>query len=218
MWINLEKLDLSYNKICNIDSLALNKSLDLYLTHNRIKRLKTNNNSNRLNSFILYSNLIFDIDSNYFIRFSTLYSLNLSNNKLTKLDKDIFKPLENLEKLWLQDNYLSYLKANTFEKLANLKELNLNGNELSEIDPDAFSSLNQLENLDLGRNEIKYIDTKWFESLSNLQELSLNHNKLTSVHEDTFRGLSRLEILRLYGNKLGIYENTFNLPNLNELF
>lgn len=57
----LEILDVSYNKIIEIDLLSFKQYLDLYLSCNMIKKLKSisSKEANNLNGFNLYSNRIF---------------------------------------------------------------------------------------------------------------------------------------------------------------
>lgn len=80
--------------------------------------------------------------------------LSLGNNKLTVIRSFFFRGLDNLEILWLNDNFISEVDANCFSLLPNLRELNLSGNEINETEILRQLLNNQIA-LDLTRNLIE---------------------------------------------------------------
>ena len=70
--------------------------------------------------------------------------INLSFNNLTRIPKDSFYGLTQLQILHLEDNAISTIEPLGFNGLKNLKILNLENNKLTRIDI-AFSRLFSLQ-------------------------------------------------------------------------
>ena len=86
------------------------------------------------------------------VRFDTnleqLTELCLSENKLARLRKDMFRGLTNLETLSLADNKLEHIKSDAWTHVTQLKRLDLHGNKLIYYE-NIFSGLSNLEELNL---------------------------------------------------------------------
>ena len=78
--------------------------------------------------------------------------LSLSNNKLTKLDKEIFVSLSKLEILLLDHNYLEDING-IFSVLDNLKYLSLAENSVKWFDMAFFPK--SVETINLNKNMIE---------------------------------------------------------------
>ncbi|CAF0979741.1 unnamed protein product [Brachionus calyciflorus] len=152
-----------------------------------------------------------------------LKTIFLSNNRISKLESDVFKGLNSLTSLGLINNNLSIIESEYFNGLINLEKLNLNGCNVKEI---SLSSLPNLKILDLGSNYINFFS----QNLSSLLELYLTNNPLKNltyplITSDNSKleilGISNcqlkfvdFEILRNYPlQTLGITTNFFNFTN-----
>ena len=71
-----------------------------------------------------------------------LRELNLSGNKLTKIEAALFRGLRNLETLDLGYNEIENIHEESFRDLISLKRLNLTSNKLNNIQRKCFKSLN----------------------------------------------------------------------------
>ncbi|XP_039283011.1 adhesion G protein-coupled receptor A3 [Nilaparvata lugens] len=78
----------------------------------------------------LSRNRISKIDLGAFSNLTSLKTLDLSFNKLKHLSRAYFEGLSNLERLRLSDNQISQIKEGTFDDLVSLKKINLTMNPL----------------------------------------------------------------------------------------
>nr|USC27898.1 toll-like receptor 22 [Sebastiscus marmoratus] len=111
--------------------------------------------------------------------------LDLSENKIQKIQKSDFKILPVLTQLDLKRNYISDIYTGGFANLIALKTLNLNNNRLVKLVDDVFEGLSSLTQLMITKNRIKVVAPTAFKSLKNLTFLDISGNKLhhiTNVH------------------------------------
>ncbi|KAI8927233.1 hypothetical protein BC831DRAFT_549308 [Entophlyctis helioformis] len=145
--------------------------------------------------------------------FSHLKTLNLLNNKLTRLPETIGN-LTQLTELYLSDNQLTQLPE-SIGNLTKLTELGLRGNKLTQL-PESIGNLTQLTVLGLYGNQL----TQLPESIGNLTQLTvlnLWNNQLTQLPE-SIGNLTQLTELGLYGNQLTqLPESIGNLTQLTVL-
>lgn len=183
---NLQILDLSSNKIVALPSDLFRDPAqtiqEVYLQNNSISVLSPN----------LFSNL------------EQIQALDLSINKITSawIDKKTFAGLIRLVLLNLSDNKITKLEPEIFADLYTLQILNLRHNMLESIAADTFAPMNNLHTLLLSHNRIKYLDAYSLNGLYVLSTLSLDNNQLTGVHPEAFRNCSSLQDLNLNGNEL----------------
>lgn len=123
----------------------------------------------------------------------SLTFLNLSNNLITEIPKDI-SLLKGLITLNISYNQISDLGP--LSALESLKSLIATGNQIKTTKP--LRKLTLLNTLILSKNEIN--DVSGLEKLILLNKLSLSHNKLTEF--SPHHGMSILTELRLNENKL----------------
>jgi Leucine-rich repeat (LRR) protein len=133
---------------------------------------------------------------------TTVAYLYLGNNKLSYLDKTIFKHLTQLEVLYLDNNNLTHLDNDIFKHLTNLQILSLGNNKLTYLDKDTFKNLANLQGLYLYNNNLSNLAKDIFKHLTNLTYLNLNNNKLNHLDNDIFNTLTNLQILNLINNNL----------------
>jgi tRNA A-37 threonylcarbamoyl transferase component Bud32 len=106
--------------------------------------------------------------------------------------------LENLKRLYLEDNALTELPP-SIGRLENLKKLVLFWNALTEL-PASLGRLKNLEKLDLDGNDLTELPS-WIGRLENLKKLWLWDNDLTEL-PSSLGWLENLEVLLLNGNDL----------------
>ena len=156
---------------------------------------------------------------------SGISGLNLSNNRLTKLDPGVFSGLK-VHTLFLNHNNLTKLDPGVFSGLK-VRMLGLNYNNLTELDPGVFSGL-KLDALFsitttlpnwilvyflasnwtrfLNHNNLINLKPGIFKGLKTLVDLDLSNNKISKLEAGIFEGLNILAYLNLSNNKLSKLE------------
>ncbi|CAK1555206.1 unnamed protein product [Leptosia nina] len=198
---NLQKLNLTHNKLKNIDRIGLGKNcgldiLSLDVSNNELKTLNEDSEITTLRR---------------------LQELKLQHNNISDISSEIFNGLISLRILNISHNYLQFIPEGTFANTKELREIYLNNNQLFELGRGVFHRLEQLFVLDLSNNQLSsaHIDGSTFVGLIRLIILNLSNNALTRIDNKTFRDLFVLQILDLRNNSIGyIEENTF-LPLYN---
>jgi len=142
----------------------------------------------------------------------TMKVLELYENRLRTLEG--VQTLTLLETLDISYNRLGKMEAKFLTPLTNLTKLYIAENKLAEIDAEALRPLVHLEVLDLGGNNLRKI--QGLETLVNLRELWLGKNKIVKIEGlDTLRSLVRLSI---QSNRITKIENLDKLVTLEELY
>ncbi|XP_054712158.1 toll-like receptor Tollo [Uloborus diversus] len=172
----------------------------------------------------IISELHFLLDS--FKNPNRLSTLNLSFNRIRRLEGTPFQSLLSLQVLHLQDNQIEYIAEKSFTHLSNLKILDLTNNKLRLIEADTFNGLISLQDLVLRNNHMELIHSDALMNLTRLRYLSLQNNSLTSfpvainkmeylqeldlslnsisnITNDTFENLKSLVVLDLKSNLVG---------------
>ncbi|XP_050769408.1 leucine-rich repeat-containing protein 19 [Gymnogyps californianus] len=114
--------------------------------------------------------------------FQNVTKLSLKNNKITFSDKEILQSFINLTELYLNENMITVLYNNSFCNLTKLVILDISNNHISTVHKAAFAGLNQLSVLNLSYNMITQLDSDVFTSLKSLTVLNLQCNFLKSFH------------------------------------
>lgn len=164
---------------------------------------------------------------NYFLKYSKLEELNLSNNKLKCLDYKLFKNIPELKMLNVSNNLLLSLNHRLFKNIPNLKILDLQNNRLSIIKNHTFAYIPKLSYLNLNNNKLKKIEKSALYNLKYLKYLSLLNNFYElQIHANNFNYIKNIEYLYLGAlnfNKLeclhichfSIFNNLQNLYSIN---
>ncbi|XP_020280472.1 chaoptin [Pseudomyrmex gracilis] len=225
----LRDVKLGYNFLEAIPESSfhnLTELLSLDLTGNRIRVLSSGSivDCPKLVTISLAYNRIQKIEKNALYGLSSLRFLHLEFNKLTVLDlaaiAEIGGPdfalnvsynaialvdsgslMNNLTRLDIGFNNISYLPANTFYGTPDMKSLNMQNNYLTTIEPGTFA-LPHLETLDLNHNKIDTLRKQSFHGLESLQRMNLAGNEITQLSTEQFRNLKNLRILNLSHNKI----------------
>lgn len=149
----------------------------------------------RLTRLSLFRNSIETISLNAFEYLPHLEELDLSSNKINRLDR-VFMNLKCLKVLRLNNNFLKTLNGGLFQGLNSLKELYLYENRLEKFDPKNFEGLN-LDFLDLSNN-FKIIDPSLFSEMNNVKRIKIKGTilKEESINNDCNNSafMSKLEI------------------------
>uniref|UniRef100_A0A182T3U0 Leucine rich immune protein (Coil-less) n=1 Tax=Anopheles maculatus TaxID=74869 RepID=A0A182T3U0_9DIPT len=157
---------------------------------------------------------------------ANIVTLNLSYNKLHRIDMSVLRSMELMKVLNLEHNQLSTigyrpgevvtlpslivlrLSSNKLERVSfaqlnatSLEYLSLSSNMLNSL-PDRLDNFPNLELLSLGNNQLESFDFTILQSLSNLQSLELYNNSLQSVDVPKEITLPSLQHLTLANNKL----------------
>lgn len=193
----------SFNEIHKFSSFLNLKYLHLkWLTINK-DLLKSFKNLKELS----LSSSEIETPSNFFLKLSkntSLEKLNLSNNKLTTLPKEI-AALKKLQSFFSSNNKFEKELPKEFYQLKSLKNIEIQGSNI-EVISDKLNNLNKLEGLKLYYNKIKKLP-KNISGLSNLKSLYLNHNKIKFLPEDI--GKLNLTYLSLNNNLLKKLPSSF---------
>ncbi|ROT65987.1 putative toll [Penaeus vannamei] len=202
----LRSLDISFNHLVSVPAFAFAalKSLQvLNVSLNGISKLedKALFGLSLLLELELSDNQLTNtwVNSETFTDLLRLASLDMSNNKITRLDAATFRDLTNLQVLKLQQNMIETISDNTFSGLFRLHTLVLSDNRVKMISDKTFGGLIGLQVLKLDGNEVFSIDSEALVNSTGLQELQLSHNHLQDVPK-VVKSLASLRILDLSGN------------------
>lgn len=172
-------------KICNnINYLTLRYKCELILSNNGLRKIYP------------YS---FQMDGIYQL-------LDLSNNNLTELVKDVFSNLY----LDISRNSIAKLDPTAFGIPTKLLKLNMEFDEIETIPNGFFGGLQKLQTLRLNNNRIKVLKATMFLGLLSLTNLDKSNNRIEEIGENVLFPLGQLEHLNVSFNRL----QKLNVENL----
>jgi Leucine-rich repeat (LRR) protein len=216
---SLTALELSFNKLTNLDNL---------LSLPNLKRLVTIRNPcgrNILNSIrkgLLDDFSITDLDLSYcelsgvgqqLNKLQKLLKLNMGYNNLQEVPESI-SSLTSLRKLYLNNNKIRTLEI-WFMNLSSIQNLYLAGNEISYIHQD-LGKLISLKMLDLQENELEYVPSS-IKQCTSLEILLLTQNCISALHSSLFE-IPTVLALRVDGNSLtSLPKSLVEMQNLKHL-
>ncbi|XP_027385785.1 toll-like receptor 3 isoform X1 [Bos indicus x Bos taurus] len=134
-----------------------------------------------------------------------LLLLNLTKNKISKIQSGAFSWLGHLEVLDLGLNEIGQeLTGQEWRGLDNIVEIYLSYNKYLELTTNSFTSVPSLQRLMLRRVALKNVDCSPspFRPLPNLVILDLSNNNIANINDELLKGLEKLEILDLQHNNL----------------
>ncbi|KMQ94512.1 leucine-rich repeats and immunoglobulin-like domains protein 3 protein [Lasius niger] len=135
---------------------------------------------------------------------SLLRTLDLSRNRISRIDSDDFKYNPTLQHLAMAGNAISEMTPGSLPPL--VKHLHVGRNHLNSLNH-TLRDLNQLEWLLINSNELTSLDGELPSSGHNLKMLYAVDNRLTHLPAE-FRYLHRLETLFLQHNKIRNLDGT----------
>ncbi|XP_077994628.1 uncharacterized protein LOC144448314 [Glandiceps talaboti] len=133
---------------------------------------------------------------------SSLLQLDVSDNRLKRMEGREFDDLSNLRELSLRGNRMRNLPAGVFKNLTSVVALDLSENRLRGISDMTFINMRSLKRLFINNNVVNDLADSVFENLDSLEELNLANNRIQAIPTGLFRQLQRLKSLHLDGNKI----------------
>ncbi|CAH1265349.1 PODN [Branchiostoma lanceolatum] len=200
----LRLLDLTSNLITNdglkSGSFKMLTKLDaLYLSTNRLRSFPKEELApiaDQLEYLAIAGNFFQNIPSLAFERFRRLQQLFMGNMRLTSLELNSLRGLENLQILHLEYNKMSAVPTRELMNKPYLKHLSLRGNPIRMVKEGSFPNLQSLELLDLGGTSIRNIGQPAFRPLTNLRTLLLSgSSRLVRLKKKSLLGLTNLRYL-----------------------
>ena len=165
-----------------------------------------------------------------------LVALDLSHNRLNRLEGSILNGLTSLQILDLSHNRLHTIPGNTFLSQHNLHILRLSDNNIDSLHPQALTGLSVLSSLSLERNRIANLHKDVLQntsaglvdfslagnlltfipeavrSLGKLKTLDVGDNLIVNLSNDSLTGLTNLYGLRLAGNRIEKFHSIVFAP------
>ena len=131
-----------------------------------------------------------------------LKKLDLKENRITKLNAEMFEDIHKLQHLDISRNFIYSIEEKTFDQIKDLHTLNLHGNELKSISQSVIGNLTSLQYLQLQNNQLSRIADETFRRLTSLKSLHLSDNRIRYLSSEVFKGLDQLHTLYLSYNQL----------------
>jgi Leucine-rich repeat (LRR) protein len=160
--------------------------------------------ANSLKELNLQNNSIGVLAPGLVTNMNQLVALDLSRNVLTSswMNSATFAGLIRLVLLDLSFNRISKLDPALFKDLYTLQILNLKYNEIATIAADTFAPMSNLHTLEISHNRLRYLDGQSLNGLFALSLLAMNYNLLEGISPDAFKNCSSIQDLQLSGNNL----------------
>ncbi|PRD33646.1 UNVERIFIED_CONTAM: Asporin [Trichonephila clavipes] len=118
---------------------------------------------------------------------SPLSILSFQGNHITSLAMSTFSIVDGIEELDLSVNKIMKIDNFTFVRFKSLALLRLSHNYLSEITPGLLEGLSNLRVLEVGHNALQKLEKSTFRATPSLQELRLQYNPIFELPEDIFQ-------------------------------
>lgn len=222
---HLQSIDLSNNQISSIPS-------QLFRSSGELKSLQLQNNSisvlspglftglSKLSLLNLSHNEISNdhISSDTFLDLTRVVVMDLSFNRLRRINSTMFQSQYKVQVLYLNDNQIEQMEDNTFSSFYNLHTLVLSNNRIKSLNDFTLNGLFVLTKLFINDNEITQLGDHSLKNCSTLLEIYMQNNLLRSV-PSALNILRSLKILNLSSNIIFEIRNAsfFGLVHLEEI-
>lgn len=204
---NLQSFNLKFNKVSNLNFVSSLPNLYfLSISHNSL--------TNLTNAFLIRSQRLRELDmsknsiiglSRHFFEFLQAYKVDLSSNKLSRIEYYGWNSNNKIKILNLQNNGANEIDEESFVNMIDLIELNLGKNRLTYLPNNLFKHMVKLKVLNLSENPLgKYFedDHYIFSSLSNLRHLTISHVGLWVLRKQLFITTTKLTQLDISNNRI----------------
>ncbi|XP_067001059.2 chaoptin [Anabrus simplex] len=199
---NLLRLDISNNKIYHPDFIQNMPLLrHLHLANNNIHILQNNTFASSQISQVIHLNLshnrIFKVEEMAFQGLNMLRFLDLSRNSISSLPVNVFENNSLLSAIDLSNNHISQTEFILY--LRNLLFCNLSSNQILILGNNSFSNskINRLKFIDISNNKIMLIEHRAFQGLPKLEHLDLSANNISYLYSDILEHSPKLKSLDL---------------------
>ena len=112
----------------------------------------------------------------------------------------LLRGVQELEKLSLENNNISYIANDTFLNTPKIRYLDLSANALTTWE--SYRGLENLQTIHLRNNRIQFLYGGAFQSSKHLNYIGLNKNNLKELNDNTFKGLTILKTINLAFNEI----------------
>lgn len=163
------------------------------------------------------NNVIRELPAFLFTNAGCVTKVDLSFNKIERIDEQTFVGACDLTMLDLSGNRIQELNEHMFHGLVNLTHMNLAYNQINQIHPYAFVGLKSLFHLDASHNSILILKNETFANLTKLNRLQLSYNSINEIESLAFASAHSLLRLDLSHNNITdeqIFDNLYNLLHL----
>lgn len=171
----------------------------LHMSRNQLKRI------NATEMFRMSSLESLDLSRNRLTRFTmsgvqmvhfSLRKLDLSHNRISSVKSLVLTGLGRLQDLNLAYNQIESLPTKTLSEVgSSLRQLNLKSNRIVSLEPDCFNHLVVLKELTLTKNKLSSFPKEVH--LQTLEVLELNKNSFVQIEGLMFNGLPKLKVINL---------------------
>lgn len=152
----------------------------LDLSQNRIGEIRAHElmeaHQQNLHKLYMKNSTIESVHRDSFRNLTILIELDLSNNKLKRLDPGLFDDLKKLRVIMLNHNQIERLENNLFQNLKYLTKIELNHNLIFRIALHSFTNVPALSQIELDFNRLQILRKETFINLEKLTSLSLTNN------------------------------------------
>ncbi|KAJ4441842.1 hypothetical protein ANN_11701 [Periplaneta americana] len=150
----------------------------------------------------LARNRLAKVTATAFANLTTLQELDISYNKLDRLETATFIPLaESLRRLKLSGNYIPLTELKyVLQVILKLRDLSLADMGITEIPLGLFVFHEHLRFLNLSGNNFMRFNPQILSPIPKLQELDLSRNKFRGLDERLLLRLEALKTIHLHGN------------------
>ena len=186
---------------CKCDKLEWNGE-NQNITNEILSDIANNGDPLTAKTLNLAGNNITYFPSREFISFTRLEELNLTQNHLTKVPKDLLNNIPSLLSIILHLNDLQELQKGDFIGYDNIEELDLFKSNIDKIEPNTFQNLPKLTKLLAESNNINVLEKGTLNGLNNVIWITFKNNGLEIIEAGVFEATPKLERLWLEKNKL----------------
>ncbi|XP_045909124.1 toll-like receptor 7 isoform X1 [Micropterus dolomieu] len=141
---------------------------------------------------------------NYFKKLVNLTVLDISENNLNFIPKEVFSGLpDKLSELHIKDNKLTSFDWEKLQLLHSLKVLDLSGNSLTHVPPVLSNCTESLRKLILRKNQILKLTPDFLKDAYILKHLDLSFNHLQHIDASSFPDdvVDKMDMLLLHKNR-----------------
>lgn len=208
---NWQIIDLSHNSIEFIDSpelLEKQNELDfLQIDFNAKFRPKENRAifANKNLKRMSCKGCGFTEILQHFTGFDILAELNLSANKIKKIDANAFNKNGYLRRLDLSENQITTLPPAIFSPFRKFEELIIASNPIELPSKQPFIDSKSLKHLIMANCNIVDIYKETFKKLTSIEAINLNDNRIEKIEVTTFVLNSKLKSLFIENNRLKFF-------------